>query len=63
MREIRTSGSEGGGIEANRFSLPLSSVGGTSGGDVGPGFRRDSGLGGRNTRLTFAATRELRASW
>jgi hypothetical protein len=25
MREIRTSGSEGGGIEANRFSLPLSS--------------------------------------
>jgi hypothetical protein len=22
MREIRTSGSEGGGIEANRFSLP-----------------------------------------
>jgi hypothetical protein len=24
MREIRTSGSEGGGIEANRCSLPLS---------------------------------------
>jgi hypothetical protein len=24
MREIRTSGSEGGGIESNRFSLPLS---------------------------------------
>ena len=24
MREIRTSGSEGGGIEFNRFSLPLS---------------------------------------
>jgi hypothetical protein len=24
MREIRTSGSEGGGIEANRFFLPLS---------------------------------------
>jgi hypothetical protein len=24
MREIRTSGSEGGGIETNRFSLPLS---------------------------------------
>jgi hypothetical protein len=23
MREIRTSGSEGGGIETNRFSLPL----------------------------------------
>jgi hypothetical protein len=23
MREIRTSGSEGGGIESNRFSLPL----------------------------------------
>ena len=26
MREIRTSGSEGGGIETNRFSLPLSGV-------------------------------------
>ena len=25
MREIRTSGSEGGGSEFNRFSLPLSS--------------------------------------
>jgi len=25
MREICTSGSEGGGIETNRFSLPLSS--------------------------------------
>jgi len=24
MREIRTSGSEGGGIETNRYSLPLS---------------------------------------
>jgi len=24
MREIRTSGSEGGGIQTNRFSLPLS---------------------------------------
>ena len=24
MREIRSSGSEGGGIETNRFSLPLS---------------------------------------
>ena len=24
MREIRTSGSEGGGCETNRFSLPLS---------------------------------------
>jgi hypothetical protein len=27
MREIRTSGSEGGGIETNRFSLPLSPAG------------------------------------
>jgi glyoxylase-like metal-dependent hydrolase (beta-lactamase superfamily II) len=26
MREIRTSGSEGGGIETNRFSLPLFSI-------------------------------------
>jgi putative endonuclease len=26
MREIRTSGSEGGGIESNRFSLPLSGI-------------------------------------
>ena len=26
MREIRTSGSEGGGAEPNRFSLPLSPV-------------------------------------
>ncbi len=26
MREIRLSGSEGGGIEFNRFSLPLSKV-------------------------------------
>jgi hypothetical protein len=56
MREIRTSGSEGGGIESNRFSLPLSfrrtaklprSVDIAfasklqSGGIMGPGFRRD----------------------
>jgi hypothetical protein len=27
MREIRTSGSEGGGTETNRFSLPLSPTG------------------------------------
>jgi len=27
MREIRPSGSEGGGTEANRFSLPLSVIG------------------------------------
>jgi hypothetical protein len=27
MREIRLSGSEGGGFEPNRFSLPLSKVG------------------------------------
>jgi len=27
MREIRTSGSEGGGTEPNRFSLPLSANG------------------------------------
>ena len=26
MREIRTSGSEGGGVETNRCSLPLSSI-------------------------------------
>ncbi len=26
MREIRTSGSEGGGTEPNRFSLPLSEL-------------------------------------
>ena len=26
MREIRTSGSEGGGTETNRFSLPLSKL-------------------------------------
>ena len=26
MREIRTSGSEGGGIETNRYSLPLSNL-------------------------------------
>ena len=26
MREIRTSGSEGGGCETNRFSLPLSEL-------------------------------------
>ena len=29
MREIRPSGSEGGGLEFNRFSLPLSSPGRT----------------------------------
>ena len=33
MREIRTSGSEGGGIEANRCSLPLSVT--TTGDTVG----------------------------
>jgi hypothetical protein len=33
MRENRTSGSEGGGIEANRFSQPLSSP--CRGGDRG----------------------------
>ena len=27
MREIRLSGSEGGGAEFNRFSLPLSGIG------------------------------------
>ena len=31
MREIRTSDSEGGGIETNRFSLPLSGLQGFSG--------------------------------
>jgi len=30
MREIRTSGSEGGGIETNRYSLPLSEHQGTA---------------------------------
>ena len=38
MREIRTSGSEGGGIETNRFSLPLSGRQGRSGA-LDPRFR------------------------
>jgi len=34
MREIRTSGSEGGGVETNRCSLPLSL---RDGAGIGPG--------------------------
>ncbi len=39
MREIRTSGSEGGGIEANRCSLPLSVLPGISIGATASQFR------------------------
>ena len=46
MREIRTSGSEGGGVEPNRPSLPLSAIHAPS---LAPGLRR-----GRHWTPAFA---------
>jgi hypothetical protein len=43
MREIRTSGSEGGGAETNRFSLPLSAQARSLG--LGPAVNRGLGRG------------------
>lgn len=45
MRENRPSGSEGGGAEANEFSLPLF-LGGPSGTKIGNSFHTVSSVGG-----------------